>query len=93
MTSPLYLPAGDGKQILRNDAPSHIALESPVAFVGRSPHRKRMLQRADGGFPARSFSAEKNPRSAVASRGACPNQAWCCCRAGIQAWVSAALPS
>src|ERR1700757_4737091 len=54
MASPLYPPAGDGKQILSNDAPSHIALESSVAFVGRSPHRKRMLQCADGGFTARS---------------------------------------
>src|SRR6516164_1448361 len=44
-------------------------------------------------FASRSFAAEKNPRSAVASHGGCSNKASCCSRAGIQAWVSAALPS
>src|SRR3974390_887840 len=54
MASPLSPPAGDGKQIFSNDAPPHVALKSQLAFVGRSPHRKGVLQRAHGRFTARS---------------------------------------
>src|SRR5437763_14488108 len=35
-------------------APAHVALKSRLSLVSSSPHRKRMLQGADGRFPASS---------------------------------------
>src|SRR5271169_945915 len=46
------LIASQGKQILGNHTPAHVALKSRRSFVGGSPHRKRILQGADGGFTA-----------------------------------------
>src|SRR6516165_9132042 len=64
MASPLHPPPGNRKQILRNNAPPHIALESGLAFVGCSPHRKRMLQCADGSFNTRP-PAQRPPEPAL----------------------------
>src|SRR5260370_2554000 len=50
MTPPTFLIASDGKQILGNHTPAHVALKSLPSFVGGSPHGKGMLQSADGGF-------------------------------------------
>jgi len=44
------LIASDGKKILGNDTPAHVALEPKPSFIGGSPHGKGMLQSADGGF-------------------------------------------
>src|SRR5882724_7630725 len=52
MAPPARLIASDGKQILGNHTPAHVALKSRRSFVGGSPHRKRMLQGADGSFTA-----------------------------------------
>src|ERR1039457_6317364 len=52
MAPPTRLIASDGKQILGNHTPAHVALKSRLSFVGGSPHREGMLQGADGGFTA-----------------------------------------
>src|SRR5271169_5505616 len=49
---PTRLIASDGKQILGNHTPAHVALKSRLSFVGGSPHGKGMLQGADGSFTA-----------------------------------------
>src|SRR5271169_4151361 len=50
MVLPTFLIASDGKQILGNHTPAHVALESMPSFISGSPHGKGMLQSADGGF-------------------------------------------
>src|SRR6202011_1029969 len=50
MVLPTFLIASDGKQILGNHTPAHVALKSMPSFIGGSPHGKGMLQSADGGF-------------------------------------------
>src|SRR5271167_3465231 len=52
MVPPTRLIASDGKQILGNHTPAHVALKSRLSFVGGSPHGKGMLQGADGSFTA-----------------------------------------
>src|SRR6202162_6736646 len=52
MAPPTLLIASNGKQILGNHTPAHVALKSTLSFIGRSPHRIGMLQSADGGFTA-----------------------------------------
>src|SRR2546429_9954619 len=47
-------PTGNGEQILGDHAPAHVALKSMLSLVSSSPHRKRMLQGADGRFTASS---------------------------------------
>src|SRR5271157_5575552 len=50
MAPPTGLIASDGKQILGNHTPAHVALKSRLSFVGGSRPREGMLQSADGSF-------------------------------------------
>src|SRR6267143_122718 len=52
MAPPALLIASDGKQILGNHTPAHVALKPRISFVPGSQHRKGMFQRANGGFTA-----------------------------------------
>src|SRR5260370_582561 len=64
MAPPARLIAGDGKQILGNHTPAHVALKSRRSFVGGSRHRKRTLQGTDGGFTA-GTPAQRSPEPAL----------------------------
>jgi len=50
MVPPTLWIASDGKQILGNHTPAHIALEAKPSFIGSSRHREGVFQGADGGF-------------------------------------------
>src|SRR5713226_6717341 len=72
MAPPTFLIASNGKQILGNYTPAHVALKSRLSFVGGSPHRKGMLQGADGGFtpgPPAQRSSEPTLLLLLGSRG------------------------
>src|SRR6516165_10260098 len=64
MVPPARLIASDGKQILGNHTPAHVALKSRISFVTGSQHRKRMLQGADGSFTA-GTPAQRSPEPAL----------------------------
>src|SRR5260370_2590682 len=50
MLPPTRLIASDGKQILGNHTPAHVALEAKPSLIGSSRHREGVFQGADGGF-------------------------------------------
>src|SRR5258708_11154814 len=64
MAPPAGLIASDGKQILGNHTPAHVALKSRVSFVAGSQHRKGMFQGADGSFTA-GTPAQRSPKPAL----------------------------
>src|SRR5229473_335886 len=64
MAPPTLLIASDGKQILSNHTPAHVALKSKLSFIGGSPHGEGMLQGADGGFTA-GPPAQRSPEPAL----------------------------
>src|SRR5258708_40065935 len=64
MAPPARLIAGDGKQILGNHTPAHVALKSRSSFVGGSQHCKGMLQGAHGSFTA-GTPAQRSPEPAL----------------------------
>src|ERR1700756_5125610 len=64
MAPPARLKASDGKQILGNHTPAHVALKSRVSFVAGSPHGKGMLQVTDGCFTA-GPPAQRPPEPAL----------------------------
>src|SRR5436853_6625916 len=61
---PALLIASDGKQILGNHTPAHVALKSRISFVPGSQHREGMLQRADGSFTP-CTPAKRSPAPAL----------------------------
>src|SRR6266849_5431815 len=64
MAPPTLLIASDGKQILSNHTPAHVALKSKLSFIGGSPHGEGMLQGADGGFTA-GPPAQRSPEASL----------------------------
>src|SRR5580704_16257063 len=64
MASPARLIASDGKQILGNHTPAHVALKSRISFVAGSQHGKGMFQGADGSFTA-GTPAQRSPKPAL----------------------------
>src|SRR5713226_7341641 len=64
MAHPALLITSDGKQILGNHTPAHVALKSRVSFVRGSQHREGMLQGADGSFTAGS-PAQRSPEPSL----------------------------
>src|SRR5439155_22583011 len=44
--------AGDRHEILRNDTPADVAIESAFALVARAQHAETMLERADASLDA-----------------------------------------
>src|SRR6266436_849632 len=61
---PALLIASDGKQVLRNHTPAHVALKSRVSFVPGSQHREGMFQRTNGSFTA-GTPAQRSPEPAL----------------------------
>src|SRR6202140_3817746 len=81
MTPPTRLIASDGKQVLGNHTPAHVALESMPSFIGGSPHGKGMLQSADGGFnprPPAQSAAKPALLLLLGSFGREPSARWQC---------------
>src|SRR6266852_684168 len=58
------LKASNGKQVLGNHTPAHVALKSRLSFIGGSSHREGMLQGADGGFTT-GPPAQRSPEPAL----------------------------
>src|SRR6266550_4347942 len=61
---PALLIASDGKQILGNHTPAHVALKSRISFVPGSQHREGMFQRTNGSFTA-GTPAQRSPEPAL----------------------------